>query len=137
MYLLDTNVVSELRSKSRCDARVKAWQERVDQERCYLSVVTLLEIRQGIDQVERNDVAFAAALSGWLEGQVKAGFSNRTLVITASIAERAGRIAAVRTRGLADCLIAASAVEHHLQLVTRNVADFSDISGLGLVNPWE
>ena len=103
---------------------------------CWISVVTLLEIRRGIDQIERKDPTFAAVLNQWLEEKVKPAFENRMLTVTPAVAERAGRIAAARTRGLADCLIAATALEHRLTLVTRNVADFDDVKGLGVVNPW-
>ena len=136
MFLLDSNVVSELRSAKRCHPRVRAWEQETPLASCWISVVTLLEIRQGIGQVERKDAKFAGTLERWLEQRVKPVFEARTLSVTSPVAERAGRIAAGRTRGLADCLIAATAMEHQLTLVTRNVADFEDLDGLKIINPW-
>ncbi len=137
MFLLDTNVVSELRSAKRCDPRVSKWQAETPLAKCWISVVTLLEIRRGIDEVERNDSVFSGILERWLEERVKPTFDGRVLSITPKVAECAGRIAAMRTRGLADCLIAATALEHRLTLVTRNVTDFKDLKGLEFVNPWD
>ncbi len=136
MFLLDSNVVSELRSAKRCDPQVKAWESGTPLGSCWISVITLLEIRQGIGQMERKDGAFAEILERWLEDRVKPAFEGRVLAVTSRVAERAGRIAALRTRGLADCLIAATALEHRLVLVTRNVADFEDVAGLEVVDPW-
>ncbi len=136
MFLLDSNLVSELRSAKRCHPGVRAWEQGTDMASCWISVVTLLEIRRGIDQIEPKDPTFAALLNQWLEKKVKPAFENRMLTVTPAVAERAGRIAAARTRGLADCLIAATALEHRLTLVTRNVADFDDVKGLKIVNPW-
>ena len=137
MYLLDSNVVSELRSAKRCDPRVRAWEQGTPLASCWISVITLLEIRRGIVEVERKDAAFSGILEHWLEERVKPAFDGRVLVVTPNVAERAGRIAAIRTRALADCLIAATALEHHLTLVTRNVVDFEVVEGLEIVNPWD
>jgi predicted nucleic acid-binding protein len=136
MFLLDSNVVSELRSVKRCHPRVRAWQQGTPLASCWISVLTLLEGRQGIGQVEGKDAKFAGILERWLEERVKPTFEARVLAVTPPVAERAARIAAIRTRGLADCLIAATALEHHLTLVTRNVVDFEDLEGLEIVNPW-
>ncbi len=137
MFLLDSNVVSELRSAKRCDPGVRTWERNTPLASCWISVVTLLEIRLGIGRIMGKDAAFAGILEAWLEQRVKPAFDGRTLTVTPPVAERAGRIAAERTRGLADCLIAATALEHRLTLVTRNVADFVDVEGLEIVNPWE
>ena len=104
---------------------------------CWISVVILLKIRQGIELVTRKDEKFAVILEHWLRDRVKPSFGSRTLLVTPTVAERAGRIAAVRTRGLADCIIAATALEYHLTLATRNIADFDDIEGLQIINPWD
>lgn len=137
MFLLDSNVVSELRSAKRCDPRVRSWEQGTALGSCWISVVTLLEIRQGIGQVRDKDAAFATILEQWLEKRVKPAFDGRVLTVTAAVAERAGWISALRTRGLADCLIAATALEHRLVLVSRNVVDFEDLDGLKVVNPWD
>jgi hypothetical protein len=137
MFLLDSNLLSELRSTKRCHPAVRAWQQVHPLATCWISVITLLEIRRGIDQVGRKDAPFAAVLNEWLEGKVKPAFEGRVLAVTPAVAERAGRIAAGRTRGLADCLISATALEHRLTLATRNVADFDDVPGLQIVNPWK
>ena len=137
MFLLDSNVISELRSRKRCHPQVAAWQSQTPLSSCWLSVVTLLEIRQGISQVELKDAPFAQVLKQWLEAQVKPSFAERILPVSSALAERAGQIAALRTHSLADCLIAATALEHKLTLATRNVADFEDIAGLKFVNPWQ
>lgn len=136
MFLLDSNVVSGLRSAKRRHPGLQAWQREAPPESCWISVVTLLEIRKGIVQVEGKDAEFAGVLQRWFEERVTPTFGARTLSVTPPVAERAGRIAAIRTRGLADCLIAATALEHRLTLVTRNVPDFEDLDGLEIVNPW-
>jgi predicted nucleic acid-binding protein len=136
MYLLDSNVISELRSATRCDPRVRAWEAQVSLAACLVSVVSFYEIRMGIDQVARRDSKFSGVLACWLEERVKPAFEDRALLVSAAIAERAGAIAALRTRSMADCLIAATALEHRLTLVTRNVADFDDVEGLEIINPW-
>lgn len=137
MFLLDSNLISELRSAKRCHPAVRAWERATPPDSCWISVIALLEIRRGIDQVERKDAPFAAILNQWLEHKVKPAFENRMLAVTQAVAERAGRLAAGRTRGLADCLIAATALERRLTLATRNVADFDDVDGLEIVNPWD
>ncbi len=129
--------MSELRSAKRCHPQVREWERETPVGACWLSVITLLEIRQGIGQVAGKDVAFARVLEHWLEERVKPTFDGRVLAVTPTVAERAGQIAAMRTRSLADCLIAATALEHHLTLVTRNVADFEDLEKLEIVNPWD
>ena len=137
MFLLDSNVISELRSAKRCDSRVRAWERKTPLASCWISVMALVEIRQGICRVEGKDAVFASILELWLEARVKPAFEGRILGVTPAVAERAGRMAALRTRGLADCLIAATALEHRQVLVTRNVADFEDLAGLEIVNPWD
>ena len=137
MFLLDSNVISELRSAKRCNLRVRDWEQKTPLASCWISVISLLEIRRGIGQVARKDAPFAEVLDQWMEARVKPTFDGRVLAVTSATADLAGRIAAVRTRGLADCLIAATALEHHLKLVTRNVADFEDVAGLEIVNPWD
>lgn len=136
MFLLDSNVISELRSRQRCDSHVLAWEQGADLDSCWISVLTIVEIRQGLERMRNRDEAFAAILEVWLEERVIPAFEGRILHVTPAVANRAGGIADMRTRGLADCLIAATALEHRLVLVTRNVADFEDLEGMEIVNPW-
>ncbi|MEM1295131.1 MAG: type II toxin-antitoxin system VapC family toxin [Verrucomicrobiota bacterium] len=135
-FLLDTNVVSELRRKQRCHPNVAKWQSDVESTGCFISVVTLMEIINGIEATKRRDAKFAVILERWYENQVLPSFSERILAMNSTIAEQAGQIMAIRTRSTADCIIAATALIHELTLVTRNVTDFSD-TGVDLVNPWE
>ncbi len=134
--LLDTNVLSELRKAGHADPAVRRWQAGVDPRSCWISVVSLSEIVTGIRRVETTDAGFAEKLRGWYEGPLKTRFSERTLPVDIDVAEKAGRIAAGRSRSLANCQLAATALVHRLELATRNLADFENL-GLDLVNPWE
>jgi toxin FitB len=135
-YLVDTNVVSELRKKSRCDRNVAAWQAGVGLESVFISVVSMMEIHTGILRAKRADEAFASVLAEWYENQVKPAFEGRVLDIDLPVAEVCSHMMNARTRGMADSLIAATAHVYGLTLVTRNTADFSD-TGIALLNPWE
>lgn len=136
MFLLDTNVVSELRKASRCHPCVTAWQEKQKPGACFLSAVTLMEIRLGIELARRNDSDKARVLEGWLEQRVRPGFAGRILAIDEAVAEACGRLHAVRPRSFRDGLILATAAVHGLAVVTRNTADFTD-GGVMVINPWE
>jgi toxin FitB len=131
MYLVDTNVLSEACHGSK-EARV--WLRSIDPTTIYLSVITLGEIMKGIALKLRADARAAAALTAWLE-QLRRDHSDRILPITDGIALEWGRLAAERPRGMADGLIAATAVVHSKIIVTRNVEDFSDV-GIPVINPW-
>ena len=132
MYLVDTNVLSEARRGSR-EARI--WLRSVDPSTIYLSIVTLGEIMEGIALKLRADTGAAAALMAWLE-QLRHDHSDRILPVSDRIALEWGRLAAVRSRGMADGLIAATALVHTKIIVTRNVGDFSD-TGIPVINPWD
>ena len=132
MYLVDTNVLSEARRGTEV---AQAWLRSVDPGTIYLSVVTLGEIMKGIALKERNDPRAAASLQQWLE-QLRHDYAEHILPITDGIASEWGRIAAVRTRGMADGLIAATASRHRKTIVTRNAGDFADL-GIPLINPWQ
>jgi predicted nucleic acid-binding protein len=131
MYLVDTNVLSEARRGSK-EARI--WFRSIDPTTIYLSVVTLGEIMKGIALKLRTDTRAAAALTAWLE-QLRRDHSDRIFPITDGIALEWGRLAAERSRGMADGLIAATAVVHTKIIVTRNVEDFSDV-GIPVIDPW-
>jgi len=132
MFLLDTNVVSEARR--RTPAAVD-WLRSADPAKLYLSVITLGEIARGVAMKEREDRPAAGHLTVWLE-TLRRDFADRILPVTDAIALEWGRIAALRPRGDADGLIAATAIVHNLVLVTRNEADFADTRA-AIINPWQ
>ena len=131
MYLLDTNVISEAKRRNPFAVR---WFEQTRVEDHHICVVSLTVISKGGHLIERRDKLRAAAIFEWL-GALEAQFSSRMISIDQAVAVECGRIAAIRTRGEMDCLIAAAAIVHGLTLVTRNVRDFED-TGVKLVNPW-
>lgn len=136
-YLLDTNVPSEL-TRSQSDPQVEKWLNDADDERLFLSVVSLGEIFKGLIMLPESKRR--EQLQRWMDETLRPWFSGRILPITESIAERWGILAGEcqrKGRGLtmADGLIAATALEHNLTLVTRNVRDFADL-GIGVLNPW-
>jgi predicted nucleic acid-binding protein len=134
-FLLDTNVVSELRRGAKCDAGVAAWQANQALDSCHLSVVSLMEIRLGIELARRRDPQQATVLQRWYHSKVRAAFSSRTLTVTAEIAEKCAELHALRPRPFRDSLILATALVHNLVVVTRNTKDFID-SPAHVLNPW-
>ena len=133
-YLLDTNVLSELRRKTP-DAAVLEWFARRPASTLYLSVLTFGELRKGIEGV--LDAKRRMALTDWLETDLPAFFAGRILPVDAQVADRWGRLlsAAGRPMPAIDSLLAASAAQHGLSMVTRNSRDFADL-GLDVINPW-
>lgn len=133
-YLIDTNVLSELR-KRQPDPRVVAWVDARPPSTLYLSVLTLGEIRRGVEAM--SDSHRRLALLDWLETQLPAWFAGRVLGVDAETADRWGRLLARAGRPLPaiDSLLAATAQRHGLQLVTRNVGDFQGVE-VALINPW-
>jgi predicted nucleic acid-binding protein len=131
MYLLDTNVVSYARKDA---SPATDWLRAAAPSLLYLSVITLGEIERGIAMKERADLKAAENLSAWLQ-TIRNDYADRILPITDRVSILWGRLSALRTRGDADGLIAATAIVHDLVLVTRNTADFDD-TGVRLVNPW-
>ena len=133
-FLLDTNVVSELRKRAP-DPHVLAWHQRNVTAAAYVSVLVLGEIRQGIRRVRHRDAAQAEALERWLEGLV-AGYRDRILPVTADVAREWGRLAALpQPPPAVDGLMVATARVHRLVLVTRNVGDVAG-TGVPVVNPF-
>ena len=132
MYLVDTNVVSEAR---RGAPEAITWLRSVNPLTVYLSVITLGEIARGVALKQKSDPRGAAPLGQWLQ-TLQNEHANRILPVTDRIALEWGEIAALRPRGDADGLIAATAIVHDLIVVTRNVADFDDTPAK-ILNPWE
>ncbi len=132
MYILDTNVLSEAR---RGSPQAVGWLRSVEPDHLHLSVITLGEIMRGIALKERSDARTAAHLASWLAG-LRQDHAARILPITDRIAVEWGRLSALRPRGGADGLIAATAIVHELIVVTRNIADFAD-TGAACLNPWD
>ena len=133
-YLIDTNVLSELRKRTP-DPRVVAWVDARPPSTLFISVLTLGEIRRGVDLM--TDEARRLKLLDWLETELPAWFAGRMLVVDAAVADHWGRLLARARRPLPaiDSLLAATAAHHDLQLVTRNVADFAGVD-VALINPW-
>lgn len=121
-FLLDTNVISELRKGARANARVQAWFAEVDSELVFLSVLVVGEIRRGIEAVRTRDATAAAAIERWLT-TLSRTFARRVLPIDLTVADRWGHIDAAGRLPTVDGLLAATALVHDLVLVTRNVKD--------------
>ena len=138
MYLLDTNVVSELRKAGagKADRQVTAWATGVPPSVLFLSAITILELEIGVLRIERRDAAHGALLRGWLASHVLPAFADRILPIDTAVAQRCARLHVPAPRADRDALIAATALVHGLTVVTRNVADFEP-TGVPLLNPWE
>ncbi len=134
-YLLDTNVVSELR-KARADPRVVSWMRANERAEAYLSTLVIGEIRQGIERARARDAGRADALDTWLDGLVRA-YGDRILPVTAEVAQVWGRLNIRPDRPpVIDGLMAATAMVHRLTLATRNVADIAR-TGVAHVNPFD
>jgi toxin FitB len=134
-YLIDTNVLSELRRKAP-DVKVKQWFSQRPAGTLYLSVLTLGEIRKGIEAMA--DAPRRLVLLDWLETELPAFFAGRVLPVDAAVAERWGRMLAVAGRPLpaVDSLLAATALQHGLILVTRNLRDVQGL-GVQVLSPWD
>ncbi len=138
MYVLDTNVLSELRKVrlGTADANVAAWAESVDAAALFVSVISVMELDLGVLAIERRDATQGAMLRAWLDLQVLPEFAERTLPIDTAVAQRCARLHVPDKRGERDALIAATALVHGMAVVTRNVADFKP-TGVVTVNPWD
>ncbi len=136
MYILDTNVVSELRKGKRAETRVTSWARSISTSSLFLSVITILELETGILLKERNDLTQGAILRSWLSAHVLPGFSERILDIDLAVVLRCAKLHIPNPRSDRDALIAATALVHGMTVVTRNVKDFEQ-TGAELYNPWE
>lgn len=138
MYLLDTNVVSELRKvkAGKANPGVVAWAADQPSTSMYLSAVTILELETGILLLERRDPAQGAALRTWFSEQVLPTFAARILPIDQSVAQQCAKLHVPNPRPQIDSMIAATALVHCLTVITRNISDF-EYFGAALFNPWQ
>lgn len=134
MFLIDTNIISEIRKGSRCDPNVASWFASIDDEDLFLSVLVLGEIRKGIEQLRPRSAARAKALETWLES-VDAAFVDRILPVDRAVADEWGRMSAGRSLSAIDGLLAATAKVRGMTLVTRNEADVGGL-GASVLNPF-
>lgn len=134
MYLIDTVILSELRKPKR-DVRLASWIKKQRTSDLYLSVVTVGEVERGIVQQRTRDPDFATALASWLD-RVLALYGERVLPFDLQIARRWGQLSAVLGNDSADLMISATALEHGLTVVTRNVSDFEP-TGVAILNPFD
>lgn len=135
MYLLDTNVVSELRRAEKANPSVRSWANAVPAGATFLSTITVLELDLGVLLMERRDPAQGRVLREWLEHQVLVRFDGHILPVDLDVARRCARLHVPDPRSSRDALIAATALVHALTVVTRNVADFAP-TGVPTLNPW-
>jgi hypothetical protein len=137
MYLLDTNVVSELRKvrAGKADPKVAAWADGVNAANLYISAITVHEIELGVLLMERKDAAQGALLRAWLEERVLPAFESRILPVDSAVARRSAALHAPDPRPARDAFIVATALVHRMVVVTRNVGDFQG-TGVDIVNPW-
>ena len=138
MYLLDTNVVSELRKirSGKADGHVANWADSVDTVDLYLSVITLQELEIGVLLAEHRDSARGAIFRTWLNNHVLPAFTGRILAVDTAVAQRSARLHVPNPRPVRDGLIAATALVHGMTVVTRNVTDFIP-TGVTILNPWD
>lgn len=136
MFLLDTNVISELRRRDKADRNVVAWANEIPASNFFISVVSILEIELGAHLIARRDVAQGAILRAWIDSQVLVRFERRILAIDTAVALRCAQLHVPNPRAERDALIAATALVHGLTVVTRNVEDFKP-TGVALLNPWD
>ena len=136
MFLLDTNVVSELRKAQIADANVVAWAESESASSLFLSVISVLEIETGILLLERRDAVQAAVLRNWLDAHVLPAFSDRILPVDTAVARRCANLHVPDRCTDHDALIAATALVHGMTLATRNVDDFTP-TGVEVLDPWK
>jgi hypothetical protein len=138
MFILDTNVVSELRKAKagKADKQVAAWAAEVLPGSLFLSAITILELELGVLQIERRDSAQGLLLRNWLDGHVLPTFAGRVLAVDTAVAQCCAKLHIPDPRSDRDAIMAATAIVHGMIVVTRNVADFAPIK-VQILNPWE
>src|SRR5438067_1051451 len=134
MFILDTNVVSELRKAKKAHQNVKKWAQPLAAAGLYISVISVLELEIGILLIERRDQEQGRILRAWMDRHVLPTFSGRILAIDTAVAHRCAMFQVPNPRSDRDALIAATALVHGLTVATRNVADFENM-GIGVQNP--
>jgi toxin FitB len=135
MYILDTNVVSELRKAKKAHQNVKKWAQPLPSASLYISVISVLELEIGILLIERRDKEQGAILRTWMDRHVLPTFSGRILAIDTPVAQRCATLHVPNPRSDRDALIAATALVYGLTVATRNLADFEGM-GVGVLDPW-
>jgi hypothetical protein len=139
MFLLDTNVVSELRKAKagKANPGVASWAKGVPAAFLFVSVISLHELEHGVLLAERRDPAQGRVLRRWLDGSVSAAFANRFLPVDENVARRAAALHVPDPAPFRDAIIAATALVHSMRIITRNVSDFSRFDGVEVQNPWK
>lgn len=137
MYLLDTNVVSEFRKSAdgRINKSVKRWADEISPDLMFISVISVLELEIGVLQIERRDKKQGLVLRKWLNKNVLPAFLDRVLPVDVAVAQRCVSLHMPNPKSERDAMIAATAIEHRMTIVTRNVSDFSQ-SGVKIFDPW-
>jgi len=135
MFLLDTNVISELRRPDKAHRNVAAWASSIPAASFFISVISILEIELGARLIERKDTTQGAILRAWIDNHILARFEDRILAIDTAVAQRCAQLHVPNPRAERDALIEATAFVHGLTIVTRNVGDF-ELTGVPLLNPW-
>lgn len=134
-YLIDTNIIAEVRKGARCDPHVSAWYASIADEEIFLSALVLGEIRKGVELARPKDAGKAAALERWLR-EVETAFEGRVLGIDNTVSDHWGRMSAIRPIAVIDGLLAATALTNGLTLVTRNDRDVAGL-GVTVLNPFK
>ncbi len=135
MYVLDTNVLAELRRPHKAHPQVLAWAASVAVSEFYLSAITVLELELGVLRMERADPSQGGHLRAWLSNEVLPRFEGRVLAVDSAVAQRCAKLHVPDPKSERDALIAATALVHSMTVVTRNTADFEPC-GVPLFNPW-
>ncbi len=135
MYLLDTNVISELRRREKADKNVVKWADAIPLSRFFLSAISIFEIELGALRIVRKDAAQGAVFRSWIDDHILPRFEGRILAVDAVVAKRCARLHVPDPCAERDAMIAATAIVHGLTIVTRNVADFRNIH-VALLDPW-
>jgi predicted nucleic acid-binding protein len=138
MFILDTNVVSELRKAAAGHANngVTDWANSVPATLMFISVITLHELEHGVLLAERSDATKGAILRTWLDNSVNPAFADRLLPVDAEIARRSAALHVPNPAPFRDALIAATALHHNMTVITRNTSDFNRFANLTVTNPW-